>query len=273
MLSLTASRTRWGRKCPRETHVAYQSSASERAVEHRLIVRATTLQRSQNGTFHAATAGDALDLLPVVDQRRGSAHVLAPFRAGVAMTFCVNGEEHEQRGGVWLEETGSTHAGPAPEPVFEATERPRGQVRRMEPPMQIETEPLTHVCRSGRHPPQDSVLGLEPPPISGEDRPRSGGEPTGNQDVDVGARVGGRRPVQALLQVRPLEHQRRYARAGKLDRDPPGFRLRPQRGCHRAQQRCLIDVLGDPVGHAISPRLDARSYANPSTGGSRTEHR
>ena len=170
------------------------------------------------------------------------------------MTFCVNGEEHEQRRSIRLEETRNPPRGPPPKPVFEAPERPRGQVRRMEPPVQIETEPLAHVRRGRRQPPQNSVLGLEPPAISGEDRPRSCGEPTRNQDIDVLARVGGRRPVQALLQVRPLEHQCRYARLGKLDRDPPGLGLRPQRGCHRAQQRCLIDVLGDPSIMPISPR-------------------
>jgi hypothetical protein len=50
-------------------------------------------------------------------------------------------------------------------------------------------------------------------------------------------------PHRRLLQVRPLEHHRRYARVGRLDRDPPGLRLRPERGCDRAQQRCLIGVL------------------------------
>ena len=54
MLSLTASRTLWGRKCPRKTHVAYQSSPPSEPSSTGSSLRATTLQRSQNGTFHAA---------------------------------------------------------------------------------------------------------------------------------------------------------------------------------------------------------------------------
>jgi hypothetical protein len=143
---------------------AIPDEAPKQPVKKRLNVSGRpTLESNPDRSSDLGFAGDTPDFVPPLDLVSAPVDILLPVRSFERMANDMHCQEHQQGLNVGHEEAASPPRSVPPHPSLEVPKCEGREVGCVDTPMQVRPEPVPLERRSGRQPPENSVLRFEAP--------------------------------------------------------------------------------------------------------------
>jgi hypothetical protein len=143
--------------------------------------------------------GDASCLFEIERKFETSPYVGPPFRPLPIVSEGVDEQEDEKRFRTRFKRPTRPQCCAPPKLGGEVTEDDRWEDARMYAPMQIDKQIISPERGGSGQPPEYPVRLVEPPPVSGQQRPGTLSVRRVNEEIDVPARIGARSAIEAPL--------------------------------------------------------------------------